>query len=143
VFGTKGEWKKTGLYQSVAALVNGQVVHNIFSQTDEAKHAEEKKPIAKYYSPAGVASFEPLIDKTIAQLCGELDKRFVATAASAVDLGDWILYCTSLCAEAICRVQFAFFFLTRTRDFRIRCLGRCRHRDFLSTIWLPLGRSRF
>lgn len=84
------------MYQSAGALVNGQVVHNIFGQPDEAKHAEEKKPIAKYYSPAGVATLEPLIDKTIAQLCGELDRRFVATA-STVDLGDWILYCTSLC----------------------------------------------
>jgi cytochrome P450 len=116
VFGTKGEWKKTGLYQSVAALVNGQVVHNIFSQTDEAKHAEEKKPIAKYYSPAGVASFEPLIDKTIAQLCGELDKRFVATAASAVDLGDWILY---YAWDVVGTVTFSqpFGYLSAGRDF--------------------------
>lgn len=71
-------------------------MHTLFSQDDEEKHAAEKRPIAKYYSPASVASLEPLIDETIAQLCNELDKRFVATsgaAGKAFDLGDWILYC--------------------------------------------------
>lgn len=76
-------------------------MHNIFSQPDEAKHAADKKLVAKYYSPTGVACLEPLIDKTIAQLCDELDKRFTTTAsptsaAKVFDLGDWISYCSSL-----------------------------------------------
>ena len=74
-------------------------MHNLFSQDDEAKHTIEKKPIAKYYSPAGVTALEPLIDKTITQLCDQLDKRFISTASvgagKTFDLGDWILYCSS------------------------------------------------
>ena len=73
-------------------------MHSIFSQNDEDKHAAEKRPIAKYYSPTGVASLEPLIDKTITQLCDELDRRFAtadaAAAGTAFDLGKWILYCS-------------------------------------------------
>jgi len=96
VFGTKGGWKKTGYYDSASALVNGQIVHNVFSQPDENKHAAEKRPIAKYYSPTGVATLEPLIDETITHLCNELDRRFLvksaAGGAEAFDLGDWILY---------------------------------------------------
>ncbi|GAB1319663.1 hypothetical protein MFIFM68171_09873 [Madurella fahalii] len=96
VFGTKGDWKKTGYYDSASALVDGHIVHNLFSHIDEDKHAAEKKPIAKYYSPTGVVTFEPLIDKAITQLCVELDRRFVAPntagAGKAFDLGDWILY---------------------------------------------------
>jgi cytochrome P450 len=76
--------------------MDGKVVHNLFTQDDEEKHAADKKPIAKYYSPAAVASLEPLINETITQLCSELDKRFVATSdttGKGFDLGNWILDC--------------------------------------------------
>ncbi|EAQ86172.1 hypothetical protein CHGG_07425 [Chaetomium globosum CBS 148.51] len=82
---------------SGSSLIDGNIVHTLFSQDDEEKHAAEKKPIAKYYSPASVATLEPLIDETIAQLCSELDKRFAATCGAtgkAFDLGKWILYCS-------------------------------------------------
>ncbi|KAK3297423.1 cytochrome P450 [Chaetomium fimeti] len=95
VFSTKGNWKKTGYYSSGSPFIDGKVVHNIFTQDDEEKHAADKKPIAKYYSPAAVASLEPLINETITQLCSELDKRFVATSdatGKGFDLGKWILY---------------------------------------------------
>ncbi|KAH6641299.1 cytochrome P450 [Chaetomium tenue] len=87
----------TTYYSSGSSLIDGHIVHTLFSQDDEEKHAAEKKPIAKYYSPASVATLEPLIDKTIAQLCSELDKRFAATSGAtgrAFDLGRWILYCS-------------------------------------------------
>lgn len=91
---------QTGYYNSASSFINGHIVYNVFSQKDEEKHAAEKKPIAKYYSPTGVVTLEPLIDKTITQLCDELDKRFAAKTASNAkkpfDLGNWILYCSSL-----------------------------------------------
>jgi len=77
-------------------LVEGHIVYNIFSQLDKDKHAAEKKPIAKHYTPNGVAPFEPHVDTTIKQLCSELEKRFMtgAEAGKAFNLGDWILYCS-------------------------------------------------
>ncbi|KAK3356708.1 cytochrome P450 [Lasiosphaeria hispida] len=94
VFNIKGDWKKTEYYRSSSAFVGGRIVHNLFSQDDKDKHAAEKKPVAKYYSPTGVVLLEPLVDKVIRQLCDELDKRFITKAATGktFDLGNWILY---------------------------------------------------
>ncbi|KAK5659587.1 hypothetical protein OQA88_789 [Cercophora sp. LCS_1] len=96
VFNTKGDWKKTEYYQGSSALVDGHVVYNLFSEIDKAKHAAEKKPIAKYYSPNGIAPLEPHVDKIVQLLCGELDKRFATGSAAGkpFDFGEWILYYT-------------------------------------------------
>lgn len=96
VFNTKGDWRKTEYYQGSSALVDGHVVYNLFSQIDKEKHAAEKKPIAKFYSPVGVAPLESHVDKTIKQLCDELAKRFASgsSAGKPFNLGDWILYYT-------------------------------------------------
>lgn len=92
IFSTKEDWLKTEFYHGSSALVNGQIVLNIFSQTDRAKHAKERKPIAKYYSPSATATLEPHMDKIITKFCQQLDRRFVETS-KAFDLGKWILYC--------------------------------------------------
>ncbi|KAK3323012.1 cytochrome P450 [Apodospora peruviana] len=104
VFNVKGDWKKTEFYLSSSALVNGQIVLNLFSELDVVKHAQTKRPIAKHYSPSGVAAFEPHMDRTIQRLCDELETRFMSTNKSGgassekekpvVDLGEWILYYT-------------------------------------------------
>ena len=75
--------------------MNGKIVYNIFSEVDNARHAAQKKPIAKYYSPVGVAQFEPHMDKVIAQLCDELETRFMTTETAGMpfDLGRWVTYC--------------------------------------------------
>lgn len=83
---------QTEFYHGSSALVNGQIVLNLFSETDSAKHARERKPIAKYYSPAGTAALEPHMDKIINDLCTQLEQRFVDTS-TPFDLGRWILYC--------------------------------------------------
>ncbi|KAK0717508.1 cytochrome protein [Lasiosphaeria miniovina] len=120
VFNTKGDWKKTESVLASSAMVDGHVVHNLFSQTDAAKHAREKKPIAKYYSASGVAELEPLMDKTIAQLCDELERRFVdapgGAAGKPFDLGRWILYYTW---DVVGAVTFSepLGYLSAGRDF--------------------------
>ncbi|KAK1756492.1 cytochrome P450 [Echria macrotheca] len=118
VFNIKGDWKKTGYYLASSALVDGHVVYNLFSQIDPDKHAAEKKPISKYYSPNGVASLEPLIDKTIRQLCDELEKRFTtgAVAGKPFNLGNWILYYTW---DVVGMVTFSepIGYLSTGRDF--------------------------
>ncbi|KAK4163835.1 cytochrome P450 [Cladorrhinum sp. PSN259] len=98
-FGTKGEWRKTGSVLASSSLVNGQIVYNLFSHIDPDIHAREKRPIAKYYSATGVALLEAHIDKTIALLCDQLDKRFISKTESdewskEIDLGEWITFYT-------------------------------------------------
>ncbi|KAK0631073.1 cytochrome P450 [Bombardia bombarda] len=98
VFNTKGDWKKTEYYLASSALVDGNIVYNLFSEIDAAKHAQEKKHVAKYYSPNGVASFEPHIDKTIVHFCNELEKRFMnhlnESAKPTINMGEWITFYT-------------------------------------------------
>lgn len=86
---------QTGYYLASSALVEGHIVYNLFSQVDKDKHAAEKKPIAKYYAPNGVAPFEPHVDKTIKQFCHELETRFMTGSESGkpFDLGKWVLFC--------------------------------------------------
>lgn len=89
-------YHQTGYYLASSALVEGHIVYNLFSQLDKDKHAAEKKPIAKYYAPNGVAPLEPHVDKTIKQLCDELERHFMngTEAGKPFNLGDWILYCS-------------------------------------------------
>ncbi|KAK0639669.1 cytochrome P450 [Cercophora newfieldiana] len=92
VFNTKGDWKKTESVRGSSALIEGHIVYNLFSEINVEKHAQEKKPIAKYYSPNGVAPLEPHMDKMITQFCDELEKRFMPK--KPFDICDWIGYYT-------------------------------------------------
>ncbi|CAM1502523.1 Fc.00g045070.m01.CDS01 [Cosmosporella sp. VM-42] len=96
IFNTKGDWLKTPFYHGSSALVNGQIVYNLFSQTDPSKHAKERKPVAKYFSSSAMTTMEPHIDKVANQLCHELETRFIdgPKSGQAFDLGQWILYYT-------------------------------------------------
>lgn len=89
---------KTEYYLGSSAMVKGKIVYNLFSQLDKAKHDQEKKPIAKFYSQTAVSSLELHVDKILSQLCTELDTRFISTTSAgegkSVDLGRWILYYT-------------------------------------------------
>jgi hypothetical protein len=89
---------KTEFYHNNSALVNGQIIHNLFSTTDQATHARMKKPIAKYYSQSNVISIEPLLNKVIRQFCDALDERFTegANFGKPFDMGSYIAYGTFL-----------------------------------------------
>ena len=65
---------------------------NLFSETNPAKHAKERRPIGKYYSTAAMTSLEPHMDKVIEQLCYQLETRF-ASKGAILDFSDWINYC--------------------------------------------------
>lgn len=75
--------------------MNGQIVLNLFSQTDPVKHRKERKPIAKFYSTSGVTALEPHINKVIDQLCWQLEQRFMDgnNVGKVCDIGQWILFC--------------------------------------------------
>ncbi|RSM00733.1 hypothetical protein CDV31_011658 [Fusarium ambrosium] len=96
MFSIKGDWLKTPFYHGSSALVNGQIVLNLFSQTDPVKHRKERQPIAKHYSSAGITSVEPHMDKVIDQFCNELEKRYIDgdNAGKVCDIGQWTLFYT-------------------------------------------------
>ena len=75
--------------------MNGQIVLNLFSQTDPVKHRKERQPIAKHYSSAGITTVEPHMDKVIDQFCNELEKRYIDgdNAGKVCDIGQWTLFC--------------------------------------------------
>lgn len=83
--------QQTTFYDACSALVDGKTVYNIFSERDPKKHAREKRPIAKYFSPLGVAALEPHMDMMISKFCEVLETRFM-NGEKPVDLGPWLLY---------------------------------------------------
>jgi hypothetical protein len=72
------------------------IVYSIFSETDPAEHARIKKPIAKYFSSAGVAPLEPHVDDSVALLCKQFEERYANGGdkmGSSFDFGEWCMYC--------------------------------------------------
>jgi hypothetical protein len=78
-------------------MVEGLNVYNLFSQTDPKKHAQERRPIARYYSLNSILTLEPHMDKVLNHLCRQLETRFIdgRNSNKTCDLGAWITYCTS------------------------------------------------
>ena len=86
--------RQTAFYHNNAALVNGRIVHNMFSAIEPADHARIKRPVAKYYSSSSVLALEPHVDEMIDDLCQQLERRFVeGQDGTECDLGEWIAYC--------------------------------------------------
>ena len=77
-------------------MVDDKLFFNIFSEVRSAEHARIKKPIAKYFSAAGVAQFEPHVDAVLASLVRVFDERFAAEDGfgEAFDFSSWMNYCT-------------------------------------------------
>jgi hypothetical protein len=95
VYNIKGDWKKTEYYHASSVVVEKKVVYNLFSQTDNEKHAVEKRPIAQYYSLNGVRPLEPHVDAVIKEFCHQLERRFMdgSDVGKQCDLGQWIQFC--------------------------------------------------
>ena len=76
-------------------MVDGKLFFNIFSEVRADEHARIKKPVAKYFSPAGVAPLEPHIDAVITTLCRRIDEDFASDddAGQVFDFSKWSLYC--------------------------------------------------
>lgn len=76
--------------------MNGKIMYNVFSETDPVAHARMKKPIAKYYSPAGVAPLEPNLDSVIGHLCRRFEDQFSGGGDGKMGMpfnfGEWLLF---------------------------------------------------
>jgi len=83
-------------------MVEGQNVYNLFSQTDPKQHAQERRPIARYYSLNSILTLEPHMNKVLNHLCQQLDNKFVGgpNRSEICDVGDWISYCMCLSPQA-------------------------------------------
>ncbi|KAL6856416.1 cytochrome P450 [Trichoderma novae-zelandiae] len=93
-FDTQGVWRKTEWHGVSGAMVEGKLYFNIFSEVRPEEHARIKKPVARYFSAAGVAPLEPHVDAVLATLCGVMDQRFAGdeTFGSSFDFSEWMLF---------------------------------------------------
>ncbi|KAI4595116.1 hypothetical protein KJ359_007091 [Pestalotiopsis sp. 9143b] len=93
-FDVQGVWEKTEWHGVSGAVVDGKLFYNIFSETRAAEHAKIKKPIAKYFSPSGVAPLEPHVDAVLSSLCRIFSEKFAGDGkfGDAFDFGSWVLY---------------------------------------------------
>lgn len=95
IYSTDTKWRKTDFYQVSSSLTDGKITYNLFSLRDPAEHAQQKRPVAKMYSVAGVLALEPHVDDTIRLLCDQLERRY-ADGLKECNLGDWISFCACL-----------------------------------------------
>ncbi|KAK4194406.1 putative cytochrome P450 E-class, group I [Triangularia verruculosa] len=92
LYGTDGKWRKTEFYHNNSALVNGKITYHMFSTTDQAEHAQMKRPIVKHYSLGGVLAIEPHMDNVLGELMQHFDNRFIKVPNQTCDLGEWIAF---------------------------------------------------
>ena len=77
--------------------MGGQIFYNIFSETDPVEHARMKKPIAKYFTSAGVLPMEPHVSSVLCQFVKQLEKQSANAGeemGAPFDFGEWIMYCS-------------------------------------------------
>ncbi|KAJ5441811.1 hypothetical protein N7491_004217 [Penicillium cf. griseofulvum] len=96
IYNIKSDYLKTEFYHGSSAKNNGKIIYNLFSECNPKVHTQEKRPISKYYSLAGVLLLEPHIDDMTSCLCQRLEEEFIdgSNPAKTCDLGEWIAYYT-------------------------------------------------
>ncbi|KAJ0383477.1 hypothetical protein COL922a_010402 [Colletotrichum nupharicola] len=109
----------TEFYHGSSALVDGEIIFNLFSETDPERHKQERKYVAKYYSRRSISFLEPKMNDTIKLLCNQLDKQCIGSLGvekNGFDLGAWILY---YAWDVVGTVTFSqpFGYLKEGRDF--------------------------
>ncbi|KAI1856459.1 hypothetical protein JX265_011706 [Neoarthrinium moseri] len=82
----------TDFYSVNDAMQDGRRIQNVFSTRDKEFHAKYMRPIHNLFSLRGILSFEHLSDKTLLNLCQQLESRFVDgdNAGRTCDIADWI-----------------------------------------------------
>ncbi|KAK7959210.1 cytochrome P450 [Apiospora aurea] len=93
LYSTKAQWKKTEFYHGSSSIVDGEIVYNIFSQTDPEIHARWRKPISKHYSTNGVLPLERHIDNVLSKFSMALESRYIKTGKGAgCSLDQWLRF---------------------------------------------------
>lgn len=76
-------------------LINGKRLANIFNTRDLAWHAQQIKPIFKFFSMSRLMDIEPLLDATINMLTFKLNEKFVdgPSKGKVCMMDDWLGWC--------------------------------------------------
>ncbi|KAM5351200.1 hypothetical protein ACJ41O_003923 [Fusarium nematophilum] len=94
-YSSKKPWTKSGMYAVNDIIAEGKRISNIFNTPDHAWHAQQLKPINKFFSMSRLRDVEPFMDETINKFTAKLDKRFVAASGSECKvcmMEDWLAY---------------------------------------------------
>ncbi|KAK4169662.1 Pisatin demethylase [Cladorrhinum sp. PSN259] len=99
IYGTDGKWVKSDMYYNNCAIVDGKRTYNVFSEANQVRHAQMKRPIVKFFSLGSVLAIEPHMNQVISDLIKQLDARFVTGpggthAPKDFEFGDWIAFVT-------------------------------------------------
>ncbi|KKK20298.1 hypothetical protein ARAM_002428 [Aspergillus rambellii] len=125
------EWIPTSnFYRTLMPYTKkGGALPAVFNTRDEELHKRIKSPIAPLFSLSNVLPLEIFVNKTIAVMTEQLDRRFVDSEAT-FDLADWLQY---FAFDVMGTLTFSkrYGFLEQGRDVN----------DMLSTIWSYMSRA--
>ncbi|KAM5349257.1 hypothetical protein ACJ41O_005764 [Fusarium nematophilum] len=91
IYTTKNPWRKSNMYRPNDVVINGQRIQNIFNTPDKAFHSKYTRPIGGFWTLTKILELEPVMDETLAELVGHLDRRFASTG-DVCKLDDWVAY---------------------------------------------------
>ncbi|KAF4414768.1 Pisatin demethylase, partial [Fusarium austroafricanum] len=105
----------TEFYQNNSLLLDGKIVHNMFSTASPTEHACLVKPVAKYYSSSSVLAMETQMNLVIEEFCTHLEKRFLENGDTC-DLGEWFGFYTW---DMLSQLTFSqtFGYMQKAKDF--------------------------
>lgn len=86
---------QTDFYHSNSVFQDGKIIYTLFSETNNVRHAQMKRPIAQLYSQNGLRDLEPHINNTISYFIQRLDQEFIMgrNKDGICDLAIWLSYC--------------------------------------------------
>ncbi|KAF3763420.1 cytochrome P450 [Cryphonectria parasitica EP155] len=77
IYTTKDPWVKSNMYRANDALIDGQIISNIFNTDDNVWHDKHMRPIRSLWTMTKVLAQEPAIDETLSKLIQKLETNFV------------------------------------------------------------------
>ncbi|KAL1845569.1 hypothetical protein Plec18170_009704 [Paecilomyces lecythidis] len=134
LYGIKGDCLKTNFYHSNSVFQDGDIIYTLFSETNNVRHAQMKRPIAQIYSPNGVRALEPHIDKTISCFTRRLKQEFIMGEKDKIcDLDRWLSYYSW---DAVGEVTFSnpFGFLEKATDVGKTMMASERSLDYFALV---------
>ncbi|KAN0112173.1 cytochrome P450 [Hyaloscypha variabilis] len=94
---------------------------DIFTETDEFKHAIKRRMVSNAYSHKTIADMERFVDKTEERLFRQLDERFIGSESKECDLGSWLeFYAFDVIGEIVFSKDFGFLSSGTDRDNAIQ-----------------------
>ncbi|KAJ9299754.1 hypothetical protein DTO271G3_2638 [Paecilomyces variotii] len=94
LYGINGDWLKTDFYHSNSVFQDGKIIYTLFSETDNVRHSQMKRPIAQLYSQNGLRDLEPHIIIPSIYFIQRLDQEFIMgrNKDGICDLATWLSY---------------------------------------------------